>query len=325
MPDKTTLTVLIPTFNGHAHLTNTVRSVIDAARQEPNSTIVIVVTDNGSSDFSATQIAEICNRQQVELVRFVENLGFDANIRRAIQVVETSHVWILGDDDILAPGALREALHALRETGAPFLLAPPLFFRDGESYPETRLDPQRYVRFQNAEELLTQTKWDSSALSSHIWALDSWNKLNLLQYQGADWIHFAALVAHSKSSNSTTVSLPAGLVYVRIGVSRWETNFGSAYISGLKQLDIIQSAGSPDLFNVFRKARFRTNVHDAFFLTGSLSFAEKTRAKALILKNFGRNHRVLTLDIPALYAPSSLKRVVLSAGKLVSRLISRGQ
>jgi glycosyltransferase involved in cell wall biosynthesis len=317
------LTILIPSFEGFQHLEDTIKSVKFAASRCLLGNIRIRVADNGSSSFAASRIKDICLEQDVHLTRFEENLGYDSNIQRAISLVETSHVWMLGDDDILAQDALGSMCGIEGLNDFDFILAPPRFFADG-SYPSSTLPTaQALMPFNDAADLLKSTLWASSALSSHIWNVSTLRNIELDEFKGSDWVHFAALSMLSGHRVSKVGSMNPGLVFVRVGVSRWETNFGSAYISGLKQIDVIRRSADESVFATFRQARYATNLHDAFFLTAELTTETRKAAADLALKTLGRTWRMLLLDIPALYAPSSLKYVVLHAGKFAKKLAAR--
>lgn len=317
------LTILIPSYDGFQHLEAAITSVKVAANRCLPANIRIQVADNGSSSVAASRIAEICLEQDVPLMRFEQNLGYDSNIQRAISLVETSHVWLLGDDDLLAQGALESICEIEDIDELDFILAPPVFFTDGASPPDVQASTQALVHFKDGADLLKSTLWASSALSSHIWKVSTFRGINLDNFKGSDWVHFAALSMLSSNKTSKVGSMNAGLVYVRVGVSRWETHFGSAYISGLKQIDVVRRSADESVYAKFRQARHATNLHDAFLLTADLSPETRKAAADLALKTLGRTWRVLLLDIPALYAPSTLKYLVLRIGKFARKLAAR--
>lgn len=109
-----TLTIVIPTYARNAVLLRTLPRLIpqldDACR--------LVILDNHSPRPVAPEVAELLGtlpdgRAQVR--RNVANIGADANILRAFEIVETPWLWILGDDDEVSAEAVATILRTIAE------------------------------------------------------------------------------------------------------------------------------------------------------------------------------------------------------------------
>lgn len=89
------LTVVIPVMNRVDYFEETVKSVL--AQTVPCN--IIVVDNNSDTSF----FREKCERLSVKYYKFDERVAMFKNWNRAIGLVETEYVMVLGDDDILSP------------------------------------------------------------------------------------------------------------------------------------------------------------------------------------------------------------------------------
>ncbi|HVU79678.1 MAG TPA: glycosyltransferase family 2 protein [Gaiellaceae bacterium] len=96
-------TVVIPTYNGRAILTEALESL--AAQTVEHD---VVVVDNASTDGTAELLAE--RFPGVRVVRLQENLGFGRANNRGVETVETEIVVLLNNDVICEPEFLARVL-----------------------------------------------------------------------------------------------------------------------------------------------------------------------------------------------------------------------
>lgn len=110
------LSICIPTYNGALHLNETLENVIAQIDEcDVRETVEVVVCDNASQD-ATEEIVRTWMRRCPELVRYVRNernLGFNANVNRALHEGRGEYVHLLGDDDLYCPGALNRMLKVL--------------------------------------------------------------------------------------------------------------------------------------------------------------------------------------------------------------------
>ena len=97
------LSICIPTYNGALHLNETLENVIAQIDEcDVRETVEVVVCDNASQD-TTEEIVRTWMRRCPELVRYVRNernLGFNANVDRALHEGRGEYVHLLGDDDL---------------------------------------------------------------------------------------------------------------------------------------------------------------------------------------------------------------------------------
>ena len=99
------LTISIPTFNGARFLEDTIRSAWREVQYLDEVSIMVV--DNGSTD----ETPNICRRLRDEGIKFTQitkttTEPSDLNHLSAVTLSESDYVWILADDDVVAPGSV---------------------------------------------------------------------------------------------------------------------------------------------------------------------------------------------------------------------------
>ncbi len=109
------LSICIPTYNRSAFLKEAIDSVLGQAAGLPAGAVEIVVCDNASTDATAAAVAGLAKDSPlpVRYFRNEENVGFDRNCLLAVERAAGRYCWLLGDDDLLAGGALLAVLRAL--------------------------------------------------------------------------------------------------------------------------------------------------------------------------------------------------------------------
>lgn len=104
------LTVVIPTWNRAAMMTEALESVLEQSYTD----FVVHVSDNASTDDTTTVVAGYTD-PRIRYVRREQNLGWLGNFNAALKEVTTPFVTILNDDDLMRPAALERAMAVLAE------------------------------------------------------------------------------------------------------------------------------------------------------------------------------------------------------------------
>jgi glycosyltransferase involved in cell wall biosynthesis len=117
------LSVAIPTYNRGETLRRQLGSLLGQILG-CQADVEIVVSDNASSDGTASVVAELGKRfPEVRYVRNEANLGANRNIDAAVRACRAEYVWILSDDDVLMPFAVETVVAAVlgarRESDRP--------------------------------------------------------------------------------------------------------------------------------------------------------------------------------------------------------------
>lgn len=107
------LSLCIPTYNRSLLLQEALLAIAAQWEDTFTSQIEINISDNASTDDTPQVLRQFAAAHpQITLhsVRSPENRGPDANIYQAVQMSQGTFVYILSDDDILLPGAVRKLL-----------------------------------------------------------------------------------------------------------------------------------------------------------------------------------------------------------------------
>jgi glycosyltransferase involved in cell wall biosynthesis len=118
------LTIAIPTCNRAQSLIALLNSIVQDLAPEAAAKLEILVSDNGSTDDTAARAAPYSAAHGLVYRRNPHNLGYDGNIASLIPAARGEFVWIMGDDDRVAPGALSRLLQLLSDDPADLLLLP---------------------------------------------------------------------------------------------------------------------------------------------------------------------------------------------------------
>ncbi|KIS42941.1 glycosyltransferase family 2 protein [Kosakonia radicincitans] len=113
MKNSPLLTIAIPTYNRASYLDKLLSSLLSQSGEFSNS-IEIVICDNHSTD----NTEETCNKylainNDIRYVRNDENIGMDGNFEKCFSLANGRYYWMIGDDDVLRPNALRTVLTIL--------------------------------------------------------------------------------------------------------------------------------------------------------------------------------------------------------------------
>ena len=114
MPER--LSIAIPTRNRLPYLRDLL-GAFEAQIRETGVTpdeVRLYISDNAATDETPAYCEALAARlPHVLYSRNPQNIGAAANVRRCARLAAGRHAWILGDDELLEPGALRHVLAAL--------------------------------------------------------------------------------------------------------------------------------------------------------------------------------------------------------------------
>jgi glycosyltransferase involved in cell wall biosynthesis len=111
------LTIGIPTRNRLAYLRDLVLALEAQIRADDLSSqmVEVLVSDNASQDQTRAFVEEVAARlPNLKYSRNSENLGALGNYHKLVRDARGRFIWIIGDDDLILPGALVDTLELLR-------------------------------------------------------------------------------------------------------------------------------------------------------------------------------------------------------------------
>jgi len=123
------LTLAIPTCNRASYLELLLASI---AKQVPPflDHVEILVSDNASPDQTPLVVEKYARLVPITYIRQEENLGSDLNFVRLYAAARGRYFWMIGDDDILLPNALRAVLDTIDAINPAHIYVMPKGFRD---------------------------------------------------------------------------------------------------------------------------------------------------------------------------------------------------
>ena len=117
-PSEPLVSVVVASYN-HAHF---VADCLRSALSQGIDPLEIIVTDDGSTDSTAEQIAALAN-PRIHLHRFAQNRGACVALNDAIRRSRGRYIAVLNSDDLFLPGKLRRQIDFLEhnpQVGAVF-------------------------------------------------------------------------------------------------------------------------------------------------------------------------------------------------------------
>jgi hypothetical protein len=108
------LSVCIPTYN-RAHLLRVALQALLPQVKQAGNLVEVWVSDNASPDNTPEVVEASRSLGPLRYSRNASNLGYHGNtVKLSTELATGEYVWVLGDDDVLMPGALRRILDALQ-------------------------------------------------------------------------------------------------------------------------------------------------------------------------------------------------------------------
>lgn len=136
------ISVCIPAYNRAAVLP----ALLDSILEQDFDDFDVVITEDSSPERQAiaAKIAEYQKRfgKKVKYFENPQTLGYDGNLRRLVEVATGEYVLFMGNDDLLAPGALHAvaaAVHERQDVG--------VVLRSYSSFIETPEQPVQVFRY----------------------------------------------------------------------------------------------------------------------------------------------------------------------------------
>lgn len=213
------LSICIATLDRADRIGETLDSILDGL---PPS-VEVVVADGASSDATPRLLAEYRSRHRaLRVLRLPEKGGVDRDYCLAVEQARGEFVWLMTDDDVLVPDAVRTVLDRLDDAvdllvvnGSvwdPMLRSQvqerKLEVREDQRIPAGDLD----TLFVRAADLL-------SFIGSVVIRRTVWEEREREPYIGSEFIHVGVIFQRPLAGDAVLVASP--LVRIRYGVAHW--------------------------------------------------------------------------------------------------------
>ena len=101
------LSICIPTYNRAITLPNCLNSIL-ISKRKTNLKFEICISDNGSNYNVKKIIKPFKKKLNIKVNRNKKNLGYAVNLLKSVSMAKGEFAWCIGDDDLLAPKALKK-------------------------------------------------------------------------------------------------------------------------------------------------------------------------------------------------------------------------
>jgi glycosyltransferase involved in cell wall biosynthesis len=213
------LSICIATYKRAAFIGATLDSVL--AQLEPG--VELLVVDGASPDDTPQVVARAAARcPQLRYFRETENSGVDRDYDKAVGYARGDYCWLMTDDDLLAPGAVRRVLEALVD--GPDLVVVNAEVRNVDL---TRTLVSRRLAVETdfecgaerSEELFERTVAYLSFIGAVVIRRDAWQARERAPYYGSLFIHVGVIFQRPALRRVKVVAEP--LVVIRNGNAMW--------------------------------------------------------------------------------------------------------
>jgi glycosyltransferase involved in cell wall biosynthesis len=170
--------------------------------------VELIVSDNASTDETARILEEeLRNGTRLTYIRNPENIGPDRNFLQCYERAGGKYVWVMGDDDVLAPYALGRIVECLSKDESDLVYLTPFGFEGAEPPPSTAsAAPGNARRFRDPEAFARRVHFFFAMISANIVNKDRVESVGHRPFSnlvGSNLIHlgwiFTALRGHRRS------------------------------------------------------------------------------------------------------------------------------
>lgn len=213
-----TLSICIATYNRAGFIAETLDSIV--GQLEPS--VELLVVDGASPDATASVVAPYAARNgALRYFREAVNSGVDADYDKAVSYARGTYCWLMTDDDVLEPGAIRRVLAALAD-GPDLVVANAcvmtadlmsvLVPRSQPFHDDRRYDSGSATFFAEVADYL-------SFIGGVVVRRQLWLRRDRASFYGTVFIHIGVLFQSPPIGRVTVISKP--LVRIRYGNAMW--------------------------------------------------------------------------------------------------------
>lgn len=195
--ERPILTIAIPTYNRSRYLRELFSTLIPQLKGQ--SDVELLISDNCSTDDTPDLVGNLlASGCDVRYLRNDVNIGSDANFMQCFQRAQGRYVWVMGDDDVVLPGAIDKILYLLRDRDYRLIYLCPYSFR--ENY-EAEQQHDKFRRFAqsipNGVPFIRKVGTSIAFISAMIANKDDYRNLagpNLSDFVGSNLMHLGWLL-----------------------------------------------------------------------------------------------------------------------------------
>lgn len=235
------LSICIPTLNRGSYIGETLQNIVS----QLNACVEVVIVDGGSRD----NTEEVVNsyRKSFENIRYIKrggaeikhpsNEGFDRDCDYAVELASGKYCWLMTDDDIVKPGAVRRVLAEIEKSFAIIVASVEIANID-LSKTLVRRRPNLL-----GDKIFYPSEWNQFAaeLGAHLTFVGAviverqfWLSRNREKYFGSGFVHVGVIFDAEVKRDILVISDP--LVRIRFGNAQWTDRAFKIWMFGWPEL-----------------------------------------------------------------------------------------
>lgn len=219
------LSICIPTLNRGSYIGETLESIVSQWEHG----VEVVIVDGGSTDDTEQVVnsyqkrfPDICYVKKDSLEKNPSNEGFDRDCDHSVVLASGEYCWLMTDDDLLKPGALRKILSETENNHAVIVANAEVMNSD---FTELLVDKRPAI---SQARIFHPSEWDGfvSTVGSHLTFVGAvvikrqlWLSRDREKYYGFGFIHVGVLFDEPIKGTMLVTADP--LVSIRFGNAQW--------------------------------------------------------------------------------------------------------
>ena len=222
---KYKLSICIPTLNRGSFIGETLKSITSQLEER----VEVVIVDGGSTDETESIVNSYQNKYPD--IRYVKkdssdkkpsNEGFDRDCNQAVELADCEYCWLMTDDDLLKPGAIKKILLETEKNYTLIVAGVEVMNSDF-----TELLVERRPNL-SVDCVYTPSEWNEFAavVGSHLTFVGAviikrqvWLGRNVEKYFGSGFVHVGVIFDEQINGAILVTSNP--LVSIRFGNAQW--------------------------------------------------------------------------------------------------------
>lgn len=213
------LSICIATFNRARFIGATLESIISQATEE----VEIVIVDGASADDTEQVVGKYTQRfPRLRYFRQDSNMGVDRDFARSVELAIGEYCWLMSDDDLLKPGAIRPVLkEASRNYGLIIVNSEVRNTDLSEVIEENRLHrtDNRIYKPGEGQIFFSEVANYLSFIGCVVIKRDLWNAREKERFFGTAFIHVGVIFQTPLSEDIMVIADP--LITIRYGNALW--------------------------------------------------------------------------------------------------------
>lgn len=165
--DLPLLTIAIPTYNRSKHLKQLLASL--APQLVDETRVELIISDNCSVDDTARVVQSfIADGLDCRYIRNAVNVGADGNFLGCYRHARGKYFWLIGDDDLVVAGGLREVIRLLTATDYDLIYVKPYAYTSKEESPAVPITKKKAIVYRSCAKYASKISVMFTFISANI-------------------------------------------------------------------------------------------------------------------------------------------------------------